>query len=150
MFSVKEATQEDVTNMVPRLLPISYTEFRASGFNSPQDALNAALAVSTVKEAYLADGVVVGIAGIVEGHFWGVLADGVKPVFLPLVKYSRKRLPEFLKEFGKVSGAVHVDNTYIIKWAKLLGFEVSEPYDMGNGEPFVSFNLCVSPPLPPP
>lgn len=150
-LKVRPATPSDILELTPTLLPVSYEEFKGAGFDSPEEAIELALRVSKTAEAYLHKGKVVGLAGFLpDGGFWGVMGANIRPVYRELISYSRARLKELLNEFGRIHGATHENNEYVIRWVKLLGFTVSEPREINlPGIKYREFELCAFPPQPP-
>lgn len=144
MFNCRPTTAKDLIELIPTLVPLNHQEVAAAGFSSPLDALMTANQISAFAETLLSGGKVVGVFGVTkDGMFWSCLGGGVRPIISDLIAYSKAKLPEILKDYPRLHGYTYVENKFVVRWVKLLGFTVNGPYPSGaSGQMFYEFNIC--------
>lgn len=66
-----------------------------------------------------------GVGGINVTHkvIWFLATTAIECYPLTFLRFSRKKLQEFLNEHGQLRNAVHIDNTLHISWLTWLGAE---------------------------
>lgn len=146
---IVQATRAHAFSMAPNLRAAEVREVMDSIGLTPTEALLQELGRSLVAWAWIVDGEVACMFGIVTPE---MLGEASYPWFLttPLVeRYSRQfarackaLLPELLTRHPKLVGKVDARYTISVRWLRWLGARVSEPQPWGvEQQPFHHFEI---------
>jgi len=82
------------------------------------------------------------IGGCLNGLFWVMFAEGITSLPLSFFKESMKLVKNMLDRYGMVEAFTEEDNTFVLEWAKSMGFSVSDPIITADGT-FIRVWRCI-------
>jgi len=136
MIEIVPATMEHVRRI--ELRPGDALEIESLGFDKVE-CLSRTLERSIWADAYLVDGEVAALMGVIMTSLIGGIANAWLMTGTPVERHrktfmrlTRKRTREMLAEHGVLVCNVHADYARSIQWLRWLGFEIGEPRPIGR------------------
>ena len=141
---LRSATLNDAIELAPRLRAADKAELRACGHQDFEMVLIESIALSDEAWAFIADGKVHDVMGVVNEGTYGVpwmLGSGEvfnhkKAVLQLPFEYVRN----WVEKYGKLLNIVHTENHRSIRWLKYIGFTIEPPLEF-NGHFFHPFTM---------
>lgn len=145
MLIARQATEEDVLYLAPRLRKADLREAIATGYTDPVEALMAGLhsedgcVVGTDKE-----GTPIVIGGTAPsnepllGYGWMMASDDLQTHWVHFLRNTSQWINHYRKHYRVLANMVHAENTLHIRWLRWAGFTFLRRIEL-NGEGFYEF-----------
>lgn len=148
-LTYREATEADAVFVARHMRAADVAEVRAAG-RDPECAMIEGLRVSDIAVTVVSPAgnpmVIYGIApgcrltGL--GRPWLLGTDEAMQFKRNFIVDGRNVIIKMLSLYYKLENYVHVDNRVSVRWLKMLGFKMDDPFKFGvNGEMFMRFHL---------
>ncbi len=139
MITILAATRDDVHELAPRLRAEDRAEVLALGF-APVDGLLQSVVGAQEAWTYRADRQIICMAGITPlsligrvGVPWLLGSDLVLQHRRTFMTETRRMVAHWLTQFDMLRNVVDARYEAAIRWLRWLGFEIGEPFLLGNG-----------------
>lgn len=149
MPTLVPATDEHALMMAPLLRPADVAEIHIMFGPDPAEMLRDGIERSSHAYAAIEGGVPFAIGGVVpvsllagEGMPWMLGTDGVARNRHWFLRESRQQLSQVLQSYRFLHNACDARYEKSIRWLRWLGFEIGEPFPLGDRRlPYLPFSM---------
>lgn len=145
-MQILPATEAHCLALAERMRPADAREVMRSGGNTPVDAVVLSMQASQEAWAALEDGAVLAVFGVVPlagvGVCWSLTSTEVDARPLTFWRASKEVIRDLRTRWPHLFNFIDADYDAAIRWARRLGFSVSEPVPFGVAQlPFCRVEL---------
>lgn len=147
-FIVRDAEPYDIEMMKDNIREEDRNEVWASDHFTPEQALENSFKVSSEKMAFLVEGEILGMFGIVpltlmddRACIWMITTNAIEKYAIKFLRASRYFIKILLERYSILSNFVDVRHKKSVKWLRWSGAIIREPENFGLEQ--IPFHLFI-------